>query len=610
MAAKQIYMRQLAYTLGFIIAIPLITFGQELAYDGLYGYLYSRSEIPPEEYNKGYGLYTAIWPLIDEPIQGFQIGLPGYWIIPDNTDNKTTSLCPPGTLAFEYWPERGPTYQDVFQTIEGGAGYWAVDWFPTHSPKFSIGGTCDCYTTISKTNLDKQGPVPDLNIAQLSNRILTPYDNLPLKGTPNGDFFGYSYVALPLSPEKNDPWITGDLSWTLFINTANFKGPVIYYLPESWSRISAGYAFDIRRGLDARGLLTGQSGTMEINTVPMYTLNRNGKRFSKIPRLNFPYNHPEGSILTRDVYYFSQQALYDSLQQWARGASTKFPSGEFHKTGSFRAKIFAPERIDYEQEALPITGINEVARPYTFDEYSFGLKWSIPTHTFPQYFEATSGGRKAIAADKVPKSLQQTKFERRTPSNEVYQVNISQWPVAPVAGPFSIQLTDKSLVTYYWYRFADQPALQESTLTDGEKEKLQQLVENIHRFWTPEKEYMPAPASGALVSVDDAIIVTPPPGLEVGYVPIVTRQELGIITDAEKNAEEHSVSAYPNPTPGRLNVISSTPVSSIFVFDYLGRLEAQFNTLTFDLHSLKAGLKFVQIMFTNGTSKTIKVVKY
>jgi hypothetical protein len=33
------------------------------------------------------------------------------------------------------------------------------------------------------------------------------------------------------------------------------------------------------------------------------------------------------------------------------------------------------------------------------------------------------------------------------------------------------------------------------------------------------------PASGKLAELDPALIVTPPPGLEVGYVPIITRQE-------------------------------------------------------------------------------------
>jgi hypothetical protein len=35
----------------------------------------------------------------------------------------------------------------------------------------------------------------------------------------------------------------------------------------------------------------------------------------------------------------------------------------------------------------------------------------------------------------------------------------------PAAGPFEAKLGDGSVVTYYWYRFADQPALLNADLT-------------------------------------------------------------------------------------------------------------------------------------------------
>ena len=36
----------------------------------------------------------------------------------------------------------------------------------------------------------------------------------------------------------------------------------------------------------------------------------------------------------------------------------------------------------------------------------------------------------------------------------------------------------------------------------------------------------PPPTAGKLADLDPAVVVTPPKGLEVGYVPIVTRQGL------------------------------------------------------------------------------------
>jgi len=58
----------------------------------------------------------------------------------------------------------------------------------------------------------------------------------------------------------------------------------------------------------------------------------------------------------------------------------------------------------------------------------------------------------------------------------------------------------------------------------GRREALQTRVEMLHRHWTRDREYLPPPTVGTLANIDPALIVTPPPGLEAGYVPIVTRQ--------------------------------------------------------------------------------------
>ena len=81
-------------------------------------------------------------------------------------------------------------------------------------------------------------------------------------------------------------------------------------------------------------------------------------------------------------------------------------------------------------------------------------------------------------------------------------------------------------MTYWWYRFADQPALLNADLTPAERERLQTRVEMLHRAWTRDRDYLPPPTVGKLASLDPAQIVRPPKGFEIGYVPIATRQEL------------------------------------------------------------------------------------
>lgn len=53
---------------------------------------------------------------------------------------------------------------------------------------------------------------------------------------------------------------------------------------------------------------------------------------------------------------------------------------------------------------------------------------------------------------------------------------------------------------------------------------MQRLVEGVHAGWGIDAPFMAPPSKGELVSLDRGLLVTPPRGLEVGYVPIVTGQ--------------------------------------------------------------------------------------
>jgi hypothetical protein len=93
-----------------------------------------------------------------------------------------------------------------------------------------------------------------------------------------------------------------------------------------------------------------------------------------------------------------------------------------------------------------------------------------------------------------------------------------------VAGPFEAHPGDGSTVEYYWYRFADQPAILNADLSDEEREALQLRVEKMHRQWNKDTPFFAPPEHGELAEIDPALIVPPPKGLEVGHVPIVTWQ--------------------------------------------------------------------------------------
>lgn len=62
--------------------------------------------------------------------------------------------------------------------------------------------------------------------------------------------------------------------------------------------------------------------------------------------------------------------------------------------------------------------------------------------------------------------------------------------------------------------------------TPAEREVVQKRVELLHRAWTKDRNSLVPPDAGRLAHLDPALILTPPRGLEAGYVPIATRQEL------------------------------------------------------------------------------------
>ena len=95
----------------------------------------------------------------------------------------------------------------------------------------------------------------------------------------------------------------------------------------------------------------------------------------------------------------------------------------------------------------------------------------------------------------------------------------------PASGPFE----RRSWATVAWRPITGTAlptnhALLNADMTDAEREVLQKRVEMLHRNWTKDRDYLPPPTVGKLADLDPAVLVTPPKGLEVGYVPIVTRQ--------------------------------------------------------------------------------------
>jgi hypothetical protein len=496
-------------------------------------------------YNAGYSMYVAAWPLLRiYPGHRFQTGLPGTWMFAQYD---------------------GPAPKDMYSDVEGGLGWWTDTRFPTETPKFIMGGVAPNFSEIANGPAHGWGSWEDprglYGVAQLSPWLLFPLDGLNIKQGTCGELFGYGYLKLPLCDAKSSTngkdVPTGNQCWTLFLNSSNFKGPVAFFLPYFWSHASLKDPRLVGQLLDSRPVDPNRQVQMETQYIPCrMAVDSRGESYARIAPTSFPRQADGNSVLVHQDTAYNTKALWDSVEAWfAGGASstgTIDPQGAYIRTfpGRGRAtwQIRSPNP-DNSEKKVPIAW-NAFATPMAINPKTFGYQWNYTNATqtatkdgrlvtLPEYFHLENGGdaKKAtwvpIAADKVPAEtgLQQVKWDRPIEQpQEVYTTPDdpkSLWKKpGPVAGPFKAHLGDGTVVTYYWYRFADQPALLNADLTAAERERMQAKVVKLHRAWPKSHNYLPPPTIGKLAAIDPALIVKPPKGLEAGYVPIATRQEL------------------------------------------------------------------------------------
>jgi hypothetical protein len=507
------------------------------------GYLLVPNEKVPETYNAGFSMYVAAWPLLQEyPGSRFQTGLFGTWMFAQYDGPKPL--------------------EKMYSDIEGGLGWWRDTRFATETPKFIMGGVALNFIEWANGPGAGKGrswdqPKGKYGVAQLSPWLLWPPDGLNLKQGTCGELFGYGYLPLPLTPAKpttaGKSVPTGDQCWTLFLNTRNFKGPVAFFTPYFWSGPTVNEPRLAGMFLDTRPSQPNRALQMETQHVPaVLSVDAKGETYARIARTFFPRGPGGDSVAVHRITSYSRKALWDGVKAWFEGGAPASgaidPTGArmhiFPGRGGATWRIYAPN-VPAEKRA-PLAW-SSFATPMALDANTFGYRWNYQLAaksdskdgslvTLPEYYHlVTDKNQKtqwvAVRAEDVPAETGLVQFRFRRPREDRPEPYVtpdapeSCWKKpGPVAGPFKTLLGDGSTVTYYWYRFADQPAMLNADLTDEERESLQTRVEKLHRNWRKDRDYLPPPTIGELANLDPALIVTPPPGLEAGYVPIATRQ--------------------------------------------------------------------------------------
>ena len=498
-------------------------------------------------YAYGFSLYTAIWPAVDAPLDNFQIGYPGTWLNANNDDYPYPLL--PADHPFSGSPY--DKYSRLFQTIEGSGGYWSSTRFPSTAPKYRINGTPNGYGNQlsspgwgfgSDALAPGEGgawalPMGSAGVAQLSNRLLMPPDGWTFRPNTAGEMFGVAWMALPLTDAKSGVTPVGNQSWTVFINATNFHGAAAFYLPDVWTILSRTYPTAHARGLDARPA-TLSHFAMEYGHMPFFeATDKAGARYLRLPRIAYPTDATATSLLASDFSLYSKAALFQPLLDGLKSGGDL--STRFSPTGRLLPKLKAQPIYMWKGgtdiQMASAQGLDAHVSPAVLEgpggssAWTFQWKNASSIGVLPQYFRKEGDYFHPVNAADVPAEtgLAAATFASggRSQSLGAFYTSPATWnSPAPVAGPYSIDLVDGSTVTYSWYRFIDQPSLQGFGWSDAEKAKLQAVVERLHVSWGAKPEFMAPPSFGTLATLDDGLLVTPPKGLEIGYVPIVVRQ--------------------------------------------------------------------------------------
>jgi hypothetical protein len=408
-----------------LLVFPAVVCAAEIQQGEMAGYLFGPAEKVPEEFNAGFSLYATAWPLVETyPGHKFQTGLCGTWMHP------------------QYEPDKKPAGK-CYTDVEGGLGWWRDTHFPTTTPKFIMGGVGPNFRWIANGPGYGAGtwekPRGQYGVAQLSPWLLLPLDGMNLKQGTCGELFGYGYLPLPLTNPKattagkNIP--TGNQCWTLFLNTANFKGPVAFFTPFFWSQATLENPEWAGLMLDSRPVGPNKPIQMETQHVPaILSTSADGKVYARVAPTSFPVG-PEGhSTVLHRITAYKKAALWDDVQRWFDGGAPatglfKAEASAVHtfgRGGGSSWRVSPPNTPREEKATLPWRSF---ASSFTPNPITFGYRWDEQLTrktgslvTLPEYYRLDVDGKKpqwsVVSPKDVPPELGLTQYRFETPKEK------------------------------------------------------------------------------------------------------------------------------------------------------------------------------------------------
>jgi hypothetical protein len=457
------------------------------------------------------------------------------------------------------------------QSIEGGPGYWSSgSGLPTTTMKWRIGDSVGCYQAYTGSPMFQfgqfgghscaagvsPGGVPvsangrlPMGFVQLANRMVLNPDGVALSSY---GLLGVGYLRMPFGKvNATDP----RNFWTVVLDSGSFSGPLGFFMAEYWKMRDRGLAGATRDFPDFSDVkaINVSCGAVEIDVVPALNLSH----IFRLPRAEMPvvngrtvmfmgqrgYTNDEVSVPLEKALASGKLNLAIVL---ARGAAPDCHVGVRNAT-----YFGGPDGGTH----WPAQSFGAQFGQHIRTEEGGDCVWSIEhantscvgnmSCMIPRFIDASATPiMKSLAEQdvRVPAALKEDPAFPPTLPVGPYDV-LTKAPLGgcrDTPGPASpklhcVRTTNPSWVAYRWYRFVDQPGLQQLRLSETEKAFMQARVAMLHRISPPpgaastESSWIKprgAAKEERLAAIDAAAIVTPPVGMEFGFVPIALYEGL------------------------------------------------------------------------------------
>lgn len=486
-------------------------------------------------------------------------------------------------------------------SVEGGMGYWEYTLETSHVKWMLPGSTSANYEVYGGTLLnDRPQACTSLGGAvRVSNRFLIPNDFVGFDGGSAVDgFLGYMLTRTPIG--KRSP--TDDANyWTIVIDAANFAGPVMYMATHFWD-MRTNWHPNSSSWSDPRYLIGYIAEGFE-GAIGAQKVTDGGSAWYRTNAWAFPQD--VGTSGRRNAStLFTGHAQYNS--DWAASAVDAVLDGSASQASAVlaasRANRVVPacndplQSVPADQRKLRIEadGVGlwsdfgvDIASFDATESAANGCPMTLDLDPTQLDCESTEGfcavgttflrstGTGAadstlVQPDAVPadvkSALEGATFEphRRNDGRTLSPAASEQACFAASAADgqlFCARTSGETWIGWRWYRFVDQPELNQVFASLPEDERaaakcfMQARIERLHAAQQgesgPVRWFDPPQGVGALpqslVTIDPALILTPPAGLEVGYVPVPVYQK-----KREKPADCDVVVGTPTEEPNPL----------------------------------------------------------